>query len=257
MLKWWLALLLGLYFNFLYAEPNINTHEIGWYWHNEKIEIEKKPKKPVKTAEVKPADPAKVWKQIGAMVDRARAQAILNPTTQNIARARHLQRLLVAQSNLFSEKWMLDLLLHPEEDENLINPNNSAARDIYNHQNDLLKEKAISQLSQTSGLIYFYKADEPYSESMAMVVQNFAARYQMQVLPIAMSNKASVHFPDSRFNRGEAREMGVKHVPAVFAIHPISKQAMPVAYGLVSQSELKENILRVSLAFQPGGYDAH
>jgi conjugal transfer pilus assembly protein TraF len=249
----WLVLSFLLQVNLLYAQPYINTHERGWYWHNEPLEVLKKAKKPTKPPQAKPLDPSKVWKQIGVMVERARAQAILNPTSENIAVARRLQRLLVAQSTLFSEKWMLDLLLHPEEDESLTNPNNGAARDIYNHQNDLLKEKAIEAIAKTSGLVYFYEAEEPYSESMAVVLQNFAARYHMQILPIAMHNKASVHFPASRIDNGEAREMGVRHVPAVFAIHPLSKKAMPVAYGLISQSELKENIFRASMAFQPRG----
>lgn len=239
------------------AHPYLNSHEEGWYWHNDPPDEQesKSTQSPTETpASNKPADPDKTWKLIGQLVQRARAKAILNPTPQNIANARRLQRLMVAQADLFSEKWMLDLLLNPDQDESLVNPSNSSARDLYNQQNSLLKEKAIADLRQTSGLLYFYQGGEPFSERMAEVVSNFAKIYGISVIPIAMSNQSSPFFPESRVDSGQANEVGVKHIPAVFAFNPISKQTMPVAYGLVSQSELKDNILMVTKAFQSGDY---
>ena len=237
----------------LAAHPYLNQHEEGWYWHNDPLEeVSSKPRPaPVEMpAPNKPADPDKTWKLIGQLVQRARAKAILNPTPQNIATARRLQRIMVAQASLFSEKWMLDLLLNPQEDESLVNPSNGAARDIYNQQNSIEKEQAIAKLRQTSGLLYFYQGGEPFSERMAEVVSEFSRIYGITVIPIAMSNQFSPFFPASRVDSGQANEVGVKHIPAVFAFNPISKQTMPVAYGLVSQSELKDNILMVTNAFQ-------
>lgn len=234
----------------------LNEHEAGWYWHNDPIEEADKSKKKTMSpqASSQSATADKTWKMIGQMVAEARAKAILNPSVKNIATARRLQRIMVGQANLFSEKWMLDLLLHPEGDESLINPSGSAARDLYNQQNSLMKEKAIVQISQTSGLIYFYEGNEPFSERMAEVLRDFADSYHMKVIPIAMSPKFSPIFPQSHIDAGEANHMGVKHIPAVFAIHPVSKQPMPVAYGLVSQSELKDNILMATNAFRSGAY---
>ncbi|MFA6302183.1 MAG: type-F conjugative transfer system pilin assembly protein TraF [Legionella sp.] len=242
---------------YLYADqPYLNEHEEGWYWHKDPKALPEK-KKQVRPAVVnQPANPDKTWKLIGERVQQARAQAILNPNPENIARARRLQRLIVAQANLFSEKWMLDLLINPDQDESLVNPSGSAARDIYNQQNSLQKEKAIAKISQTSGLVYFYKAGEPFSERMAEVVNAFANSYHMTVIPIAMSDHFSPAFPNSRVDSGEANQMGVKHIPAVFALNPVSKTTMPIAYGLISQSELKENILMATKAFQSGEYHA-
>ena len=259
MARWFFVLLVSVS-PFLYAEqPYLNEHEEGWYWHKDpKEEAKKKPQtESVAPSYIsKPADPDKTWKLIGNRVQRARAQAILNPTPENIARARRLQRLIVAQANLFSEKWMLDLLINPDQDESLVNPSSSAARDVYNQQNSMQKEKAIAQISQTSGLLYFYEGGEPFSERMAEVVSDFANSYHMTVIPIAMTNRISPLFPNSRVDSGQATQMGVKHIPAVFALNPVSKKTMPVAYGLVSQSELKENILMASNAFQSGDYHA-
>ena len=256
----WIVLLLVSVSPFLYAEqPYLKEHEEGWYWHKDpKVEIKKKvTREPMEKAPMSKApDPDKIWKLIGTRVERARAQAILNPTPENIARARRLQRLIVAQANLFSEKWMLDLLLNPDQDESLVNPSSSAARDVYNQQNSMQKEQAIAQISQTSGLFYFYEGGEPFSERMAEVVSDFATSYHMRVIAIAMSNRFSPQFPNSRVDSGQATQMGVKHIPAVFALNPVSKKTMPVAYGLVSQSELKENILMATNAFQSGDYNA-
>lgn len=259
MARWFFVLLL-IVSPFLYAEqPYLNEHEEGWYWHKDPQEaLKKESQKELMAPEIvsKPADPDKTWKLIGNRVQRARAQAILNPTPENIARARRLQRLIVAQANLFSEKWMLDLLLNPDQDESLVNPSSSAARDVYNQQNSMQKEKAIAQISQTSGLLYFYEGGEPFSERMAEVVSDFANSYHMTVIPIAMTKHFSPLFPNSQVDSGQATQMGVKHIPAVFALNPVSKNTMPIAYGLVSQSELKENILMATNAFQSGDYHA-
>jgi conjugal transfer pilus assembly protein TraF len=256
MAKWFFVFLISVS-PFLYADqPYLNEHEEGWYWHKDPKVLLKKKERVASPVVNKPADPDRTWKLIGERVQRARAQAILNPTTENIARARRLQRLIVAQANLFSEKWMLDLLINPNQDESLVNPSGSAARDIYNQQNSMQKERAIAQISQTSGLLYFYKGGEPFSERMAEVVSDFANSYHMTVIPIAMNDHFSPLLPNSRVDSGEANQMGVKHIPAVFALNPVSKKTMPVAYGLISQSELKENILMATKAFQSGEYNA-
>ncbi|HIF0232782.1 TPA: type-F conjugative transfer system pilin assembly protein TraF [Legionella pneumophila] len=236
--------------------PYLNQHEEGWYWHNEpkesiKKKVKKTPSRLSHTNQI--ADPDKTWKLIGKRVQQARAKAILNPTPKNIARARRLQRMVVGQANLFSEKWMLDLLLNPDQDESLVNPSNSAARDLYNQQSNLEKEKAIALIRQKSGLFYFYKAGEPYSERMAQVIHDFAMSYQLPLIPIAMTQVSSPVFLDSRMDSGEAAQMGVKHIPAVFSLNPMTNKPMPVAYGLVSHSELKERILLAVQTFQSGG----
>lgn len=242
---------------FLHAHtPYLKEHETGWYWHNdppvEKKRVASKSAEKAQLPSTKPADPDKTWKLIGKMAERARAAAILNPTPENVANARRIQRLIVNQASVFSERWMLDLLLHPEMDESLVNPSNSAARDIYNQQNDSVREKAIQDIGRSSGLMYFYDGGEAFSERMAEVVSQFATRYRIQVIPVAVNNKFSPLFPRSRADGGLTQQMGVKHIPAVFAIHPVSRKVMPVAYGLISQSELKENILMASKAFQSG-----
>lgn len=229
----------------------LNQHEYGWYWHNEPIVTDKKEVK--QKAALTPPNPEKTWKMIGQMVEQSRARAILNPTFKNITEARRMQRAVVGQANLFSERWMLDLLLHPELDENIVNPNTSAGRTLYHEQNSMLKEKLIAKVSQASGLFYFYQGGESYSERMAEVVRDFAQSYHMRLIPVAMNAQFSPLFPKSQVDSGLANQMKVKHIPAVFAMNPYSKTMMPIAYGLVSQSELKENLFLATLGLQTGG----
>ncbi|CZP45009.1 type-F conjugative transfer system pilin assembly protein TraF [Legionella pneumophila] len=261
MVKRFFVLLIALLPAFSFASHSyLNQHEEGWYWRNEpKESVKKKEKKPSSRSshDTSIADPDKTWKLIGKRVQQARAQAILNPTPKNIAQARRLQRMMVSQANLFSEKWMLDLLLNPDQDESLMNPSGSAARDVYNNQSNMEKEKAIALIRKKSGLFYFYKAGEPYSERMAQIIHDFALSYQLPLIPIAMTQDSSPQFPNSHVDSGEAALMGVKHIPAVFALNPVSNNPMPIAYGLVSHSELKEHILLAVQTFQVGDYHAH
>lgn len=248
----WLLLLLFIIHSSLHASSRfLNQHEEGWYWHNDKLAVDKKEQQPESTHSQ--PNPEKTWKLIGQMVEQSRARAILNPTMSNITEARRMQRLVVTQANFFSERWMLSLLLHPELDENILNPNNSAGRTLYQEQNSALKETIIAKVSQQSSLYYFYQGGEPYSERMAEVVRDFALRYKMHLIPIAMNAHFSPTFPNSQIDSGLANQLRVKHIPAVFAMNPYTQEMMPVAYGLVSQSELKDNLFLATKAFKSGG----
>lgn len=234
---------------------SLNEHERGWYWHDDPKTVLRKKEKVVREKVVSPkASPDKTWKLIGHTVEVAIARAILDPTRENISAARKMQRKLVSQSYLFSERWMLDLLLNPEEDESLINPNSSGARGLYNQQNAVVKDLAVGALRKSSGFIYFYEGGEAYSEKMAEVLKDFGNQYQIGIIPISVNNHISSVFPNSLLDSGQARMMHVKHIPAVFSIHPKTNQPMPIAYGVVSHSELKDHILMASQFFSTRDY---
>lgn len=234
---------------------SLSDHERGWYWHDDPKKILHKKEEVAQKKEVTTvASPDKTWKLIGHTVEVAIARAILDPTPENVAQARKMQRKLTKQSSFFSERWMLDLLLNPEEDESLINPNSSAARGLYNQQNSIVKDLAVQALSKNSGFIYFYEGGEAYSEKMAEVLKDFSNQYQIGIIPISVNNHISSVFPNSLLDSGQAQMMHVKHIPAIFSIHPKTNRPMPIAYGVVSHSELKDNILMASQFFSTRDY---
>jgi len=49
-------------------------------------------------------------------------------------------------------------------------------------------------------------------------------------------------FPDARRDNGIAERLGISHVPALIALHPKSGKFIPLAYGMVSISEIEERV---------------
>lgn len=253
--KLWTVFLGFVFYTTQSLSFSLNDHERGWYWHDDPKEILHKKKEVVQKKEVTAvASPDKTWKLIGHTVEVAIARAILEPTPENVAKARRMQRKFTKQASFFSERWMLDLLLNPEEDESLVNPNSSAARGLYNQENSIVKDLAVQALSKNSGFIYFYEGGEAYSEKMAEVLKDFGNQYQIGIIPISVNNHISSVFPNSLLDSGQAQMMHVKHIPAIFSIHPKTKRPMPIAYGVVSHSELKDNILMASQFFSTRDY---
>ncbi|MCR9192613.1 MAG: type-F conjugative transfer system pilin assembly protein TraF [Gammaproteobacteria bacterium] len=251
--KLWVVFFAMFFYTSQALSFSLSDHEKGWYWHDDPKPILRKKEKVVRKKEAAAA-PDKTWKLIGHTVEVAMARAILDPTPENVAIARKMQRKLTKQASIFSERWTLDLLLNPEQDESLVNPNSSAARGLYNQENSIVKDLAVQALSKSSGFIYFYEGGEAYSEKMAEVLKDFGNQYQIGIIPISVNNHISFVFPKSLVDSGQAQMMHVKHIPAIFSIHPKTNRPMPIAYGVVSHSELKDNILMASEFFSTRDY---
>ena len=50
-------------------------------------------------------------------------------------------------------------------------------------------------------------------------------------------------FPDFEIDKGLSQTFGVKAVPSMFVVDPYSDQAIPVGAGLISVSQLEEQIV--------------
>jgi conjugal transfer pilus assembly protein TraF len=57
-------------------------------------------------------------------------------------------------------------------------------------------------------------------------------------------------FPDSRTDSGQAKTFKVTVTPALFAVNPYTQKAFPVAYGLTSETELRDNIHRLMTQYK-------
>ena len=60
-------------------------------------------------------------------------------------------------------------------------------------------------------------------------------------------------FPHARRNNGIAERLQISHVPALIALHPQSGQMIPLAYGLVSESEIEERVDLLTRMLKPEG----
>ena len=47
-------------------------------------------------------------------------------------------------------------------------------------------------------------------------------------------------------NQGQAQSFHIKVVPALFTVNPYTHQVIPLAYGLISESDLRQRILELA-----------
>lgn len=118
--------------------------------------------------------------------------------------------------------------------------------------NDIEQAKATQEiydrLSQTTGLIYFYRSDCPYSKKFSPQLKQFEKETGMAVLPIAMDNAPppGAHWDNWRPNNGLAEQLNVTAVPAVFMLGP-NNEIEPITLGIIARDELYRRTTMVGM----------
>jgi conjugal transfer pilus assembly protein TraF len=73
-------------------------------------------------------------------------------------------------------------------------------------------------------------------------VKRFAQKYGWSVLPISLDGGTLPEFPNARRDNGMAARLQITHVPALIALHSKTGKLLPLAYGMVSESEIERRI---------------
>jgi conjugal transfer pilus assembly protein TraF len=219
----------------------------GWYWHDEyKEQRAEDNNEEKKQAE---SDPVEQLNAIRDTIERAKAQAVINPTKENVKNYINIQNQLGEHSQQFERTWKEVLLENPELDYSLKHPTNNLAKRVELDQNKEKEEAVIYELAKKSGLFFFYRSSCPYCVHFAPIVKDFAETYGITVIPITTDGVALPEFPNSYPDRGQAEKFHVTVEPALFAVNPYTHKAFPVAYGLTSEADLKKRLLDIATRF--------
>ena len=171
-----------------------------------------------------------------------RARAVINPTPRNVAHAMQLHKFMYDRAQAFGKASKEAVLMYPSLSQQLNFPTQDVAQQIYSKQNTQKQHKAVQQIADQYGLFFFYKGQNPYAQRMGPIVQRFADKHNLKLIGVTMDGTALPQIEDNRPNRGQARAVGVKALPAVFLVDPDQQQARPIAYGFTTQNELLNRI---------------
>ncbi|MBS0271683.1 MAG: conjugal transfer protein TraF [Proteobacteria bacterium] len=214
----------------------------GWHWYQDsdqssEISDQKKPL----------LNPTQVIEEQRKALETKLHAAIIEPTHENLIAYITAQRALMDQSQRFSEEWKKVVMATPVLDETLIHPTDQNARHIYYNERSTELSKRIKALANDYGLFFFFRKNCPYCHHFAPIVKRFSQKYGWSVLAISMDGgplRSSLpEFPDAREDNGISKRLQVSHVPALIAFHPKTKQLVPLAYGMISESEIEERVL--------------
>ncbi len=229
------------------ADDFYSQHATGWHWYDDpknKPEIEK----PVATPEQK--DPNAVVDAARQKIKTALNKVIAEPTVTNLEEYIALQNQLSERAEKVSDVWQQVLLKDPQLNYSLSHPTNNVALQVYNEQESQEKEKAIRLFASKTGLFFFYKSTCPYCRRFAPMLRNFAEHNGITIIPITMDGISLPEFPNSKTDSGQASQFHVTMTPSLFAVNPYNQKAFPVAYGLTSETELRDNIYKIVTKYE-------
>ncbi len=215
----------------------------GWHWYqdppsDDKVEEKKKNSDPALPTQT----PTQAIENQRKSLEQKLHTAIVEPTKENLMTYIIAQKALMDQSQRFSESWQRVVMTTPTLDETLAHPVDQNARHVYYGEKNKVLTKQIQVLAQEYGLFFFFKKECSYCHHFAPVVKHFAEKHGWSVLAISLDGGVLPEFPYARRDNGTAARLQVSHVPALIAVHPRSGQTIPLAYGLVSESEIENRV---------------
>jgi conjugal transfer pilus assembly protein TraF len=168
--------------------------------------------------------------------------AIIEPTRENLLAYIIAQKALMDKSQRFSESWKRVVMTTPSLDETLIHPVDQNARHIYYTEQNKDIQKRIQVLAKDYGLFFFFRENCSYCHAFAPIVKRFSQKYGWTVLPISLDGGHLTEFPFAKQDNGISKRLQISHVPALIAFHPKTGQFLPLAYGMISESEIENRI---------------
>jgi conjugal transfer pilus assembly protein TraF len=220
-----------------------DDRERGWHWYERESRSEEKKND---SQPAPPLSPLEKLKQYQENLETAKAEAVLNPTPQNVLNYQRLQYELMEKSAKFADVWMHNVYLYPEIDHTLKVPVSQKARHIYLREKEEAGERKIAALSKKYGLFLFLQSNCRYCEAFSPIVKRFSEKYGWEVLAVSENGEQSKEFERSVKDNGLADAWKVNIYPSLFAVNPKTGHVIPVAVGMISVEEMEERIAVLS-----------
>lgn len=215
--------------------PWRQRHAEGWAWYHDRIE-----QKEESVEEAPPLDPIIILKSEKEELDRSLAKAMLEPTEENVVAYMALQQRWIKTSGRFSHLWQQALLQHPELAS--LNPTAQYAVQVRKEVDRKATRALIQDLAGHSTLLFFYEGGNAYSQAFGNVIKEFTKQYHWTVQAVSVDGIRLSSFPKSLRDRSIADEMNIHFFPALFLVEVSTLKAVPLAFGMVTISQIEENI---------------
>lgn len=218
------------------------TKDQGWMWYKAipqpKKEIKKRASNSKASANLTARDRVK---KIQEAFEESTAKAILDPSLPNLAQTIKLQRLIVERASKFSDMWMLANLLDTQNFD-ASSHDNAAYRELRRKEEEKQLNAKLKFLSKHYGLFFVFKSSCPYCHRFAPIVKEFASTFGFEVKAISADGGVINDFKNASRDNGALKVINPQGVyPALFLANPKTMQIIPIAWGMVSITELKEN----------------
>lgn len=230
-----------------HAEANIDYSKVGkgYFWYEDPVRVdpekEESPQKPpAAPPSEKPFSVEWVEKNYKTLLNKA----INDPTPENVANFKYLDRFVVDQSQRFAETSKQVVAMDPFLDEENRAPTAAWANVVSSRQISRNKADVLKYLATQGGLWVFVDGPEKcaackeYSET---VVKHFAAKHGFILKTVSVSS------PEGR---AAAVNLRLKGTPTTVFAHPATKNYFVITQGLLSESQIEDRMIIAGNAYK-------
>ncbi|MFW2535405.1 type-F conjugative transfer system pilin assembly protein TraF [Legionella sp. 28fT52] len=160
-----------------------------------------------------------------------------------------LQDYWLAESSRFKALFQKTLLAYPQYDYTVTHPVSQAGVRLTEERRERLHIKRLKQLANTQGFLFFYRGKSAYDLKQIPILLDFCKTHQFSLIAVSVDGVKAESLPDTRLDRGQANQLGVRYFPALLLANPASGKTKPVAYGLFTQDMLLTRLNQVATHF--------
>ena len=228
---------------------------LGWHFYCDRQE-EPSEAKPGPRTLPPVVDERPATERIEAMrraLEESRAEAILNPTTENVTAYLRLQQETLQRAAAFSDAFRRTVWATPELDYTLRRPVGALAKQVWSDERRQARDAALARLGDRYGLIYLGHAGCAGCKVFGPLLRAFAKRHGLDVLAVSLTGEALEGWPEAVADQGRAAKLGLGNapVPALVLFDSETKRVLPVGFGVMAEDEMAERIFALT-ALEPG-----
>lgn len=219
------------------------TERQGEHYYDFKFEEKAKLEPQQSQTQSKPLTSTETMQKLQKLHTESLNKSILAPTEENILQERLLAIMFMNMAERYQKNAQMLVNHTPSINYSLEHPVDHASRKQADSLKDARRDNKLKQLAKRYGLFVFYGGNCPHSHAFAPTAKRFASRYGFEILPISTDNVILDDFEESVVDNGQQALLGVKHIPAVFAVNPHNqKDIVLVGYGNLSVLDLANNL---------------
>ena len=219
---------------------------LGWHFYCDREEETVEAAPPPAPAPA-PAPQGTATERIRALREalaEARAAAVLEPSTENVAAYLRLQRDTLQRAATFSDAFRRTVWASPELDYTLTRPVGALGKRLWSDARRAERDATLGRLSERYGLIYLGHTNCAACRVFGPLLRAFALRHGLDVLAVSMGGGPLEGWPDAVPDGGRAARLGLDGgpLPAVALFDTETRQVLPVGFGVLAEDQLSRRI---------------
>ncbi len=189
-------------------------------------------------------DPLDRLDRLQVAMKRTRANAVLNPTTENVEEYIRLQSTFLVMAGDFADTWRRVVWQNPDLDYEGQHPQSSVGKKAALEELEHARQFTIEEVVKNYALVYIGSANCAVCKAYGPDLKYFVDKHGFTAMPISIDGSPLEGWPNHVLNQGQLDAMGVdtSHIPLTLLYHRRLNQVTVLGVGYLAENELVRRI---------------